>query len=123
VGHPVRTCPDRHAAAGGLTRFQAWLLVVVVTLMGCLCLTDTLSALLRFGIGSGILLLSAVRILACAYPAPAPRSDGPDAEAVPWPVYTVILALYREAPIVPQLIAAIAALDYPRHRLQIIAAV
>ena len=39
-----------------------------------------------------------------------------------WPVYTVILALYREAAIVPQLLAAIEGLDYPRYRLQVIAA-
>ncbi len=123
MGYSVRACPDRQAAAGGLTRFQAWLLVVAVTLTGCLCVTDRLGALLRFGIGSGILMVSAVRILACVSPAPGSPSDGTGDEGLPWPAYTVVLALYREAPIVPQLIAAIDALDYPRDQLQVIAAV
>lgn len=36
------------------------------------------------------------------------------------PVYTVIVALYKEAAIAPQLITALEALDYPRHKLEIL---
>lgn len=36
------------------------------------------------------------------------------------PVYTVIVALYKEAAIAPQLISALKALDYPRHKLEIL---
>ena len=122
---PLFACPDpdRQAAAAGLTPVQAWLLVVIITLAGCLWLTGSLWSVLRIGLGSGILVISTVRLVACA----VPRQDAMPAAPIPdervWPVYTVILALYREAAIVPQLIAAMEALDYPRDRLQIIAAV
>jgi cellulose synthase/poly-beta-1,6-N-acetylglucosamine synthase-like glycosyltransferase len=36
------------------------------------------------------------------------------------PSYTVIVPLYREAPMVPGIVAALAALDYPKDRLQIL---
>ena len=123
--YPLFACPDpdRQAAAAGLTPVQAWLLVVIITLAGCLWLTGSLWSVLRIGLGSGILVISTVRLVACA----VPRQDAMPAVPIPdervWPVYTVILALYREAAIVPQLIAAMEALDYPRDRLQIIAAV
>lgn len=36
------------------------------------------------------------------------------------PVYTILVPLYREAEVVPQLAAALAALDYPEQRLEIL---
>ena len=36
------------------------------------------------------------------------------------PMYTILVALYREAEVVPQLLAALAALDYPADRVDII---
>ncbi|NBN78825.1 glycosyltransferase [Microvirga tunisiensis] len=36
-----------------------------------------------------------------------------------WPAYTVLVPLYREAAVVPGLVAALAGLDYPRDRLDI----
>jgi LPXTG-site transpeptidase (sortase) family protein len=45
-----------------------------------------------------------------------------DARAVPddeLPVYTVLVPIYREAEVVPQLMANLRALDYPRHRLDL----
>lgn len=119
---PACADPRRRAAATGLTRVQVWLFAVLVTLAGCLLATGRLWAVLRVGVGLGVLAAAAVRLAACAVPPPPP----PRPEQAPdggWPVYTVILALYREAEITPQLIAAIAALDYPRNRLQVIAAV
>ena len=44
----------------------------------------------------------------------------PDADL---PVYSVIVALYREARCVPQLLGALDALDYPREKLDLIVAV
>lgn len=40
-----------------------------------------------------------------------------------WPCYTVIVPLYREAAVVPDLISALLALDYPQDRLQVLFAV
>lgn len=51
---------------------------------------------------------------------PATLSSEPGAEL---PLYSVIVPLYREANVVPQLAEALAALDYPTERLQIALAV
>lgn len=39
-----------------------------------------------------------------------------------WPTYTVVLALYREANMVPTLLKAVHALDYPQDRIEILIA-
>jgi cellulose synthase/poly-beta-1,6-N-acetylglucosamine synthase-like glycosyltransferase len=98
-------------------------LVVIVTVVACLWLKDALWPTLRWAVGTGIMMLSVVRIAACTVVRPAPATPVSSTAERVWPVYTVILALDREAPIVPQLMAAIEGLDYPRHRLQVIAAV
>lgn len=74
-----------------------------------------LHACLSFTYLSGLVL----RLAAFLVPkAPAPRLE-PLAEAGPLPVYTVLVALYREAEIVPQLIAALERLNWPRSLLDI----
>lgn len=45
--------------------------------------------------------------------------DGASAEALDWPVYTLLIALKDEADTAPQLAAAIRALDYPADRLDV----
>ncbi|MEI8243439.1 MAG: glycosyltransferase [bacterium] len=45
------------------------------------------------------------------------ESGAPDAA---WPVYTVLLPVYREAGVLPALMRSLAALDYPRDRLDVI---
>jgi len=47
--------------------------------------------------------------------APASLTQGDDL-----PDYTVLVPLYREAAVVPGLVAALAALDYPKERLQVL---
>ena len=127
----------RAAAAAGLTRTQVWLIVVLVTLGGCLLVSGRLWTVVRVMVGLAVLAASAVRVAACAVAPPtAASAEGCPPEGIrpagifaeeirdgDWPLYTVILALYREAEITPQLMAAIEALDYPRDRLQVIAAV
>lgn len=49
-------------------------------------------------------------------PCPALREQGAD---IALPVYTLLVPLYREAAIVPQTVAALRDLDYPRARLDI----
>ncbi|MCJ8143705.1 glycosyltransferase [Ancylobacter sp. A5.8] len=61
---------------------------------------------------------SALRIAACTYvprPDPPPLRDGPAL-----PRYSLLVPLYREARIVPQLIEALEALDYPPEKLQVL---
>jgi cellulose synthase/poly-beta-1,6-N-acetylglucosamine synthase-like glycosyltransferase len=63
-----------------------------------------------------------IRAGACLVPkrGPAPMPEAPNENL---PTYSVIVALYHEAAIVPQLTAALAALNYPRDRLEILFAV
>jgi len=50
------------------------------------------------------------------YHLPEPLSSG----LIIWPKYTVLVPLYREACVVPDLLRALNALNYPRDRLQIL---
>ena len=51
----------------------------------------------------------------------APSRGAPGrVEETGWPRYTVLVPLYREAAALPRLILALAALDYPRDRLEIL---
>ncbi len=59
-----------------------------------------------------------LRLAACAVP--PVRSTTPAEADEPLPVYTVIVALYREAEIVPQLLSAMLRLAYPRDRIEIL---
>ena len=47
------------------------------------------------------------------------RSSAPVGAPSDWPVYTILVALHREAPVVAQLVKALTALDYPPERLDI----
>jgi cellulose synthase/poly-beta-1,6-N-acetylglucosamine synthase-like glycosyltransferase len=72
-------------------------------------------------IGLSVLYLSTVMLRGIAhfrrwpFPGPAPE----EAAGGPYPVYTVLVALYREAEVVPQLVEALRALDWPPSRLDI----
>ncbi|UDF02452.1 glycosyltransferase [Asticcacaulis sp. AND118] len=46
--------------------------------------------------------------------------DSPQLADEHLPVYTVVVALYQEAALAPQLTAVLNALDYPRHKLEIL---
>ena len=71
------------------------------------------SAILWGVFTTAVSLRLAVTVAAGATPAPPPL---PDAAL---PVYTVLIALYREAAIVPKLVAGLARLDYPSAKLDI----
>ena len=58
------------------------------------------------------------RLTAHALPPPPEREESTAFDG-PYPVYTVLVALYREAEVVPQLIAALRQLDWPKARLDI----
>lgn len=78
-----------------------------------------LVVLLATLVGAVLLGWTILRLAACiaspANPAHAPLRD--DRQL---PAYSLIIALYREARVVPQLVAALEALDYPREKLQIL---
>lgn len=66
-------------------------------------------------------IVSAVRASALALCDRVEPHFGGDASgsADEWPLYTVLVPLYREAAVVPGLVAALASLDYPQERLDI----
>src|SRR6185437_6121623 len=66
------------------------------------------------------LLFSATIFLriACAIAADASRPSPPLADA-DLPVYTVIVAMYREGAVIPKLVAGLNAFDYPKAKLDI----
>ena len=66
------------------------------------------------------LALANLRLLGCLRHAPAYAPLQPRDPDASLPVYSVVIALYREAGIVDQLCRAIDALDYPRARLDVI---
>ncbi|MGE4372172.1 MAG: glycosyltransferase [Xanthobacter sp.] len=72
-----------------------------------------------------------LRLAGCLYPAELPRQPAEEADAGAHsaadaraferalPVYSILVPLYREAGVVPQLVAALGALDYPPEKLDI----
>ena len=115
-----RTMPGLSAAGLGMSRYvlatMALLLVImpfamhVVPSVGMVGVALLLAAIL--------LGWSVLRIAACTIP---PERDPPPVrEDAALPVYSLLVPLYREARVVPQLIAALSALDYPREKLQIL---
>jgi hypothetical protein len=100
-----------------------WLLVLALALTAALCLCAVLPApLARAAVvtGQGLFLaMSTFRLAALAIPAPvAAEAVVPLADA-DLPVYTVLVPLHREAAVVPDLLKALAALDYPPAKLDI----
>lgn len=72
-----------------------------------------------FGIFATLIAYRAVLILAGALSRPALMLSGPSKAKTIWPVYTVLVAVYREPLAVKQLVAALKGLDYPKRQLDI----
>ncbi|MGP8232231.1 MAG: hypothetical protein ACLQL2_06130 [Methylovirgula sp.] len=60
-----------------------------------------------------------LRLSICATSLAAPAPQAPALADADLPLYSVVIALYREARVVPQLLAAIDALSYPRAKLDV----
>jgi cellulose synthase/poly-beta-1,6-N-acetylglucosamine synthase-like glycosyltransferase len=110
--HPARS------AKRTLTRAQIIAIVTLLALLAAglvLAPTSTTQALR----GSAYALFTAaiaLRLVAAASLKPPPsRLAAPSA----WPTYSVLCPIYREANVVVELVAALAAVDYPRNALDI----
>ncbi|MGU3557187.1 glycosyltransferase family 2 protein [Asanoa ferruginea] len=115
-----RHSPERAAAPEPALR---WLLVLALAAAAALCLCAALPApLARAAMTAGqvlFLAMATLRIAALAIAAPvAAEAVAPLAEA-DLPVYTVLVPLHREAAVVPDLLRALSALDYPAAKLDI----
>lgn len=116
-----RRWPELSAASHAQERWQKFRRAAII--LG-IAAAIVLPSLLGEAIWSGVLTATFVvfagfRFLGCLVPRlPAPkRRHLPDAQL---PIYTVMIALYREATSVAPLLQAIADLDYPREKLDVI---
>ena len=66
-----------------------------------------------------VVALRTVALWQLAHPLPKPAAPAV-ARQDPWPVYTVLVPLFREAGVVGDLLVSLRALDYPAERLQVL---
>jgi glycosyltransferase XagB len=114
-------CSVDHAMPGlsardGLARWQARALAcaVLCTLAGALA-APTATLLIVFALSSAFFLGVVVLRLAAVTTAlvSVPRSEPEQERETDLPVYTLLVPLYREASVVPRLLAALEGLDFP----------
>ena len=115
-----RTMPTLSAASLGVSRYVLAGIALMLLIMPFAMHMVPSMAMVAVALILATLLLgwSLLRLTACTI---APQRDPPlvrDDAALP--IYSLLVPLYREARIVPQLIAALSALDYPREKLQIL---
>jgi cellulose synthase/poly-beta-1,6-N-acetylglucosamine synthase-like glycosyltransferase len=60
-----------------------------------------------------------LRLAACAASREVPTPLPAPFNGAKLPIYSIVIALYREARVVPQLLAALDAIDYPRAKLEV----
>ncbi|MCJ2050860.1 glycosyltransferase [Methylobacterium sp. J-070] len=117
-----RRSPDRATAREPAVW---WLLLLALALAAALCLCAVLPApLVRAMALAGQCLflgMTTLRLAALAIPAPVSAEEAPVAPLADadLPVFTVLVPLHREAAVVPHLLTALAALDYPAAKLDI----
>ncbi len=111
-------CPDLSAAERGSRslRVFAGLIAAAALVLGLISPAWLLLAMEGF-LGTAFLAWIGLRLRACFV-----RPDEIEPLRVPeraLPVYTIVVPLYREARIVPRLVAALRRLDYPLEKLDI----
>lgn len=117
AGELRQTWPRRSAGTLGLSRY----LLAAATLAGVGIGLSTLALpgllLTLVPLVAVLLGWSGLRLTASALAPQAPMQPPRDDRALP--AYSLIVPLYHEAAVVPQLIDALAALDYPPEKLQV----
>jgi len=118
---PAVAVSDASGARAGLSSPQKALLWTIAGLAAaCLCLSDSPAAWLVLPASALFLMIIGVQIGASIESARgAPREPGGDALRS-WPSYSILVPLYREAAVVPQLVQALSQLDYPTGSLEIL---
>ena len=116
----------QHCAAVPWTKGQFRLTLVVVLLVATVLVLWPIAswtviswaAAMCFGLWMGLRLVCAV-LSRCANPSLAVTAEDLAALGDDLPRYTVLVPLYREPEVVPHLLAAMRALDYPRDKLDL----
>ncbi len=122
AAHHLPSVRPGQSARDGLTRRQAALAAAVVAMFPALFwismdIALLLLALVTMPLFYGLVLIRlGAAIDSRGLPAPTVMRL-PDGQL---PIYTVLVPLYREAAVVPQLVRSLAAIDYPPARLDVI---
>lgn len=88
-------------------------------LVALLLVPETTSVWLHVLLSLTFCACNLLRLCALLHPRSKPRRREVGRAHGPLPVYTIMVGLYREAPVVPQLLAALDRLNWPRSRLDI----
>ena len=121
----LRTRPDLSAASPiWLWQSLACIATVGLACGGLMVARDVTVAALTALVALPFLCVVSLRLLALAMIVPRPSGSRarhsaaiPDAEL---PIYSVLVPLFREADVLPDLVKALSALDYPRAKLDVV---
>jgi glycosyltransferase XagB len=118
VNRLAREAPHLSAAStGGAAAVRQ--LVLLAAILAAILATATGHVWAGFGMAVSLIFLNCVAWKLAAALTPAPSTAAPVSPRQ-LPSYTVVVAVYREANMAAELVAAMAALDYPRAKLQIL---
>lgn len=108
-------------ARGGAGRGQSIAaLIGIGALAACLALAPGATVTVcEMMLSLAFLAVIWLRLAACAASREVPAPPPAFLDDAKLPIYSIVIALYREARVVPQLLAALDAIDYPRAKLDI----
>lgn len=116
------TRPDLSAGAP-MARWQRWAIIVLLPSFAALAILapDRIVLIVASLLALPFSCVVALRSAALWRTLKAPRQPGhvPHAAPAALPRYSILVPLYDEANVVPDLLAALAAIDYPKERLEI----
>ena len=120
--HGLAATRPQFSARKRLTLAQGAMLLILVLCLGLISAYLPLSVLwVAASAALGLFFLSVIALrLCCLFPVPRPRGrsleDLRDAEL---PVYSVLVPVFRETSVLPQLLRGLSGLNYPREKLEI----
>ena len=121
------TVPEAESARTGTTWRQRLILAICAGLLALVAMLWPGATLVLLPMALGVFFLGSalVQLVACAEGAASPHAPKTRVDAVTrddavLPRYSVLVPLYREAEVVPDLVMALAQLDYPAEKLQVL---
>jgi cellulose synthase/poly-beta-1,6-N-acetylglucosamine synthase-like glycosyltransferase len=129
VEHAIFDLSDRApelSARGGVTYFQGSWLATIAMLLGFALWRAPGESFAIAGVGSGVFFLTimlfrlVLMIAGLTMPKDAADLGRPRTTPGDLPAYSILVALHDETALLPQIIAALSALDYPATKLDIL---
>lgn len=122
--HAVSGLADRYRAFSArrvCTGWQGFVLGAMAVLAMVMAVLETHATLITFHLGPSLFFAGCVvlRIFAATRARPLRLTPIRRYEQTEMPVYSVLVALHREAEIVPELLVALGRLEWPRSKLEI----